>query len=1447
MPLLRSRSLLKLTLLAICIAGLTLAGMGQHPKDFIKPLPNTLHHPPTAIRNGFLPVGPATTGTNRSLAACENTAFRLRLTATPGQQVSLTDLKTLVDGSYIASVQIRLPDGRLEAGLLRLDNNGAIVSQRILTVDNENCTIDGLWLTPDGLVYASGFTRSIPGKAFLMQLGTTLTTNWVRTMETSNQPLRTFVTVGEDRNVFWASQSASIVHYGLFTPTGVLRWVYTANPANTTDLMGVSAQTTTDFTIGFVGEEGGLPKARYLQVNGSNGTIVGEFAGGAAGEQTRTGKITYFNNRLLRLEIHRSTAGTFTLKRHIQYYAQENDVTHTYAIPGLNSFLATAVLDNAGDAMGICLTTTGRLFFLKQFGDRQTRLEFAREYSVPIGSTLIGTTRSYDGGFLLGLNTEAANEILLLKTDSTGQIPTTCNAIVATIPSTEQSQTINPTRPGSSQSFILQAQSGNTAFIPTNMTAVQDCFTNTCLPAPPEDSCLSSYYRVFRTNSYGDFSYRHSLMRGQRHLLNTARYDRTLTGSNIATSTLKLMDDRGSMIKAVNLTDGTRAVDFTMHKLDDRQVMIVSNNSLSNESLIGLTLVDDNLNMIWSRTLSSQYDFYSLGAGISDIHQDEEGNFYLAGTKMGFMETPKCTIVKLDANGNLLWNRTYEWPDGLFGMVAIASTPTSIVAIIETSNNNKTTLRLRKSDGSLQNSFRFKPAVSNAFSSPILKFPFGYSNGNLYYAGQTESSQFLMGKLDSTGRPLLFKTIAHEGSMTRAGAIFDGHIYASYKYYNGQRFEEVLLKADSSLNFRFARQVSHPYFGYNEDLQVADNGSIFVLGNQWYDSQYFDPYLMKFDPDGRLGTCTTQDLPLPVQDLPLSPITLQPTLVNRTVTLTANTMSLVADSKGLSYAQLLCSSASNCSTLDIQSPGPVCLLDTDISVPFRTNPGCTLRPTWTYDTAFAQLVRVSDSNAIFRFRRAGSVTLRASLDAGCRTYEDSVTVGVSDAAARPQLGADTLFCPGDSIRLRAGQGFASYLWQDGSVDSVNIVRQPGTYWVSVTNACGDRFRDTILVRRVNVPVLTIGNDSSLCPGSNLTLQASPGFNQYQWTVSGGAAYTGASITLNDLRNQIQVWAEARTTEGCMARDSIDVRIFSAASVNIGPDLSFCSGDSARINAGGGFRSYTWNTGATSSSIMIRTTGSYSVETEDLNGCISRDTMSLEVNPVPVINLGADRNLCAGASLSLDPGPFSQYRWQDGSTNRTFLASQVGTYHVTVTNNRGCTGSDSLQISAILPTPSDFLAPTVSFCKYQDVTLSPNRRFNEYLWSTGARQQTITVDRGGRYTLEVTDLNGCRGRDTIQVIENDCLTGVFIPNAFTPNGDNLNDRFLALVYGRVESFRLEVYNRFGELVYATNDPRDGWDGNVKGKQSPGGNFVWVCRYQLAGESPVSRKGTLTLIR
>ena len=1103
-------------------------------------------------------------------------------------------------------------------------------------------------------------------------------------------------------------------------------------------------------------------------------------------------------------------------------------------------------MDLSGDVMGICLPATGRLFLLKQYSDYQTSLEIAREYQVPTGSSLVAIARSFDGGFLFGLNTQASNEILLVKTDSSGQLPD-CGYTNPIVRSSEVLGTQNQVQITSSQARSIINQASVAVMNTITLTGRFDCFANTCRPKPPEDSCLSSYYRVFRSNSYAELVFNYSLMRNNRHLLSTNRFDRVIGSANSMRSALKLMDDRGSMLKAVNFIQNNTAIEFQTHRIDDKSIMVIGNGSAPNAPRFDITLVTDNLDVVWSRSLGTQFEFYSAGMGIGDVQKDQQGNYYLAGTTLGFGEGPKCTIVKLDASGNLVWNKTYQWADGLFGVVSITCTENAVVAIIETSNNNKTTLRLHKDDGRFLNSYQFKFGTSNAASFYLYKHLFTYSEGRIMYAGHGENDYFLMGTLDTTGRPVAFKSIQHNGSIMRAGTVNNGNIYAKYFYFDGSRYREFLLKTDSNLNLAFYREIERiSRSRLDGGLQVSSNGSIYSSGYHYYQNYNFDSYLMKFDPEGRLGTCTIQDIIPPIIDISFNPVTVTPVLVNRTLPLSPNQVSVVDDPNELVLSELLCSSKSNCSTLNISGPEAVCEPDTDISYRFTTNPGCTLKPGWVYDTAIVQLRQVTDTSAVFRFRKAGNTLLRATLDVGCNQYKDSLRIIVQDARIRLSLGADSAFCPGDSIRLSAGPGYPGYRWQDGSTDSVYKVKQPGTYWVSVTNGCGIPYQDTIVVGQHIVPLLSIGNDTTICPGNTITFNASPGFNSYNWSTSDSTRYTGQKINVR-VQNNLHLRILASTAEGCVATDSTGINVFSAPVLNLGADLSFCDYDSAQLSAGNNFSSYLWNNGNTTNSIRVRTAGLYWLQVKDNNGCAAADTVSITVNTAPVFSLGLDRNLCAGETLVLDPGPFAQYIWQDASSNRTIEAQQAGTYWVTVTDTRGCRGSDSLRVNALLPVPANFLASSDSFCKYQRLDLSPQGSFNAYLWSTGARQRTISIDRGGRYTLEVIDANGCRGRDTIQVVENNCLTGVFIPNAFTPNSDRLNDEFHALVYGNVISFRLQVFNRFGELVFSTTDPRQGWDGTYKGKSSPAGNFVWQCSYHLEGVEPAYQKGTVMLLR
>ena len=93
-----------------------------------------------------------------------------------------------------------------------------------------------------------------------------------------------------------------------------------------------------------------------------------------------------------------------------------------------------------------------------------------------------------------------------------------------------------------------------------------------------------------------------------------------------------------------------------------------------------------------------------------------------------------------------------------------------------------------------------------------------------------------------------------------------------------------------------------------------------------------------------------------------------------------------------------------------------------------------------------------------------------------------------------------------------------------------------------------------------------------------------------------------------------------------------------------------------------------------------------------------------------------------------------------------------------------------------------------------------------------------------------------------------MLGFYVPNAFTPNGDGKNDVFRPSLFGNVQSYLFCIYNRFGELVFKTNNPGEGWDGNYKGKPFDSGTtFVWRCAYQLQGDKPVSAKGYVVLIK
>lgn len=225
-------------------------------------------------------------------------------------------------------------------------------------------------------------------------------------------------------------------------------------------------------------------------------------------------------------------------------------------------------------------------------------------------------------------------------------------------------------------------------------------------------------------------------------------------------------------------------------------------------------------------------------------------------------------------------------------------------------------------------------------------------------------------------------------------------------------------------------------------------------------------------------------------------------------------------------------------------------------------------------------------------------------------------------------------------------------------------------------------------------------------------------------------------------------------------------------------------------------------------------------------------------------LGEDKFSCEFRNIVLETN-ISQvnYLWSDGSTGNSMTVNREGIYWLEIEKN-GCTLRDSVILTKI-PPPQIDLGNEKPVCTNKSVELDAGILNATYLWSTGESTRAITVNRPGKYQVMVTAGTGCSATDSVQVSWGDCE--LFIPSAFSPNGDGINDQF-GLVSGIINSyFSFRIYNRYGELVFHSTDQFKKWDGRFNHKQVPVGVYPWVLTYTNKNGYTQTEKGTVMLIR
>lgn len=317
------------------------------------------------------------------------------------------------------------------------------------------------------------------------------------------------------------------------------------------------------------------------------------------------------------------------------------------------------------------------------------------------------------------------------------------------------------------------------------------------------------------------------------------------------------------------------------------------------------------------------------------------------------------------------------------------------------------------------------------------------------------------------------------------------------------------------------------------------------------------------------------------------------------------------------------------------------------------------------------------------------------------------------------------------------------------------------------NGCTNTSTHQVTVNAVPLPVITPSGSTAICAGTNITLDAGVGYAGYAWSTSGN----GQSITVGSAGTYN---VTVTTAAGCVGTSAdVNISVNPLPVVNLGPDTVVCTGSSFTINAGNPGMTYAWSTQEISQSITVTTTGNYTVNVTNQNGCVGTDQVLVSVSSLldPVIVAGGPVTFCAGGSVTLDGGSgYANYQWSTGATSQTITVSTAGLIELVVIDQFGCTGSDD-EVVSLLQLPNAVIQPTgpIQICSSDTITLSASNTFVSYHWNPGGQtSSSIEVWQSGTYTVTVVDPNnGCVATSTpVSVIVNNSTPPTIVPSGVT---------------------------------------------------------------------------------
>lgn len=506
---------------------------------------------------------------------------------------------------------------------------------------------------------------------------------------------------------------------------------------------------------------------------------------------------------------------------------------------------------------------------------------------------------------------------------------------------------------------------------------------------------------------------------------------------------------------------------------------------------------------------------------------------------------------------------------------------------------------------------------------------------------------------------------------------------------------------------------------------------------------------------------------------------------------------------------------------------------------------------------------------------------------GCEIV-DSILVIIPDDFDI-SAGGDITNCTLSDVDLHAvvtGNTNVVVTWKDlegnvlGTGLDLTVTPQITTsYVVMAMDTLGCSKSDTITINKPD-PTFSVfaGADSTYCYVQTITLTATSSVPNltYQW-FNANDELIGTEATIPVTPGSPACFHVIGTDPlGCQAADTVCLNP-TFITVNVSSDdEDFCIGDSATLSVTSPTAiSYEWfdaNNQSIGTGVMINVftlvPACYHVTGTDALGC--QDTDTICVNPVSFnLSIGGNEGVCIGDPATIcvtdNAGQDLTYMWNDpaGSTTSCISVNPLvtTTYSVTVTNETlGCKDTLSHQVLVFEFNPAIEITanpPVITFTESTQLTVNQNPDFT-YVWS-GAPGEIIDPvynpvvtppePNSATYCVTVTDFHGCTGNTciTISVSDPSCdESDIFVPNAFSPNGDGENDEF-KVRSNFITDINMHIFNRWGEEVFVTKNINLGWDGKYKGKVLEPDVYGYFMLVNCPNGKTYFKKGNVSLLR